>query len=72
MEIFEYYFSGIYMLLCKLFHGVLLFNPLTPNALFRGRTLSPLNSRMASKVAVNSVLKFGGILFTAIRLIAVT
>jgi len=46
-------------------------NPLTPNGLYRGHAVSLLNSRMATIVATNSVSKFGGILFTPIRLFAV-
>jgi len=40
----------------------LVLNPLTPNGYHSGCTVSPLNSRMATKVAANSVSKFGGIL----------
>ena len=50
---------------------MLYLNPLTPNGLYSGRALSPLNSRTATIVATNSVLKFGGILFTTIWLISV-
>jgi hypothetical protein len=42
-------------------------NTLTPNGLYSGRAVSPLNSRMATKEAANSVLKSGAILFTPIR-----
>jgi len=45
---------------------MLYLNPLTPNGLYSGRALSPLNSRTATIVATNSVLKFGGILSTPI------
>jgi len=41
------------------------------NGLYSGRTVSPLNSRTATIVAANSMLKFGGILLTAIRLTTV-
>ena len=47
------------------------FNPVTLNGHYSGRAVSPLNSRTTTKVAANSVLKFGGILFTPIRLTAV-
>jgi hypothetical protein len=47
------------------------FNPLTLNGLYSGRAVRPLNSQMAYKVVANSVLKFGGILFTPIQLSAV-
>ena len=47
------------------------FNPVTLNGHYSGRAVSPLNSRTTTKVAANSVLKFGGILFTSIRLTAV-
>jgi len=47
------------------------FNPLMPNGLLRGHVVSPLNSRMASKVVTDSVLKFDEILFTPIQLTAV-
>ena len=47
-------------------------NPLTPNSLYSGRAVNPLNSRTATIVAANSVSKFGGILFVApIRLFTV-
>jgi len=46
-------------------------NPLTPNDLRRRHAVSPLNSRTTYKNVANSVLKFGGILFTRIRLTAV-
>ena len=45
--------------------------PLTPNGLYSGRAVSPLNSQTATIVAANSVSKFGGILFTPIQLFAV-
>jgi hypothetical protein len=54
----------------KHFH-LYLFNPLTPNGLYSGRAVSPLNSRMAIIEAANSVSKFGAILFTPIRFSAV-
>ena len=47
------------------------FNPLTPNGHYSGRAVSPLNSRTTTKVAANSVSKFGGILFTPVRSAAV-
>jgi hypothetical protein len=46
-------------------------NPLTPNGLYSGHAVSLLNSRTTTIVAANSVSKFGGILFTPIRLFAV-
>ena len=46
-------------------------NPLTPNSLYSGRAVSPLNSQMATIVATKSVSKFGGILFTPIQLFTV-
>ena len=45
-------------------------NPLTPNDLYIHRALSPLNSRTTYIYVVNSMSKFGGILFTPIRLTA--
>ena len=42
-----------------------------PNDLYSGHVVSPLNSRTATIVAANSVSKFGGILFTPIRLFTV-
>jgi hypothetical protein len=46
-------------------------NPLTPNDLKRRRAVSPLNSQMTYKDVAISVSKFGGILFTPIRITAV-
>ena len=46
-------------------------SPSTQDGLYSGRAVSPLNSRMATIVAANSVSKFGGILFTRIRIFAV-
>ena len=54
-----------------MFLPTLLFNPLTPNGLYSGRAVSPLNSRTATILAANSVSKLGGILFTPIRLFTV-
>ena len=45
--------------------------PSMPNGHYSGRAVSPLNSRTTTKVAANSVSKFGGILFTPIRSTAV-
>jgi len=42
-----------------------------PNNLYIRRAVSPLNSRMTYIYVVNSVLKFGGILFAPIRLTVV-
>jgi hypothetical protein len=46
-------------------------NPLTPNGLYSGRAVSPLNNQMAIKVAANRVSTFGGIFFPPIRFSAV-
>jgi hypothetical protein len=46
-------------------------NPLTPNNFQRCRAVSPLKSRTTYKDIANSVSKFGGILFSPIRLSAV-
>ena len=46
-------------------------NPLTRNDLYMRRAVRPLNSRTPYKCITNCVSKFGAILFTPIRLIAV-
>jgi hypothetical protein len=46
-------------------------NPLTPNDLQQHRAVSPLKSRTTYIDVANSLSKFGGILFTPIRLTAV-
>ena len=58
--------------LTVLFQLQMLFNPLMPNDFSRHHAVSPLNSQTASKDVTNSVLKFGGILFTPFWLTAVS
>ena len=65
MTDFRFKDSGLHI--CQ--HDVI--KPLTPNGLYSGHAVSPLNSLTATIVAANSVSKFGGILFTPIRLFAV-
>jgi hypothetical protein len=59
------------MILYLLSRSDILFNPLTPNGLYSGHRVGPLNSRTATIQAANSVSKFGAILFTPIRFSAV-
>jgi len=61
-----------FLLLLYWVHVVpIVINLLTPNGLYSGRAVSPLNSRTATIVAANSVSKFREILFTPIRLFTV-
>ena len=49
----------------------ILINPLMPNDLQRHHAVSTLKSQTTYKDIANSVSKFGGILFTPVRLTAV-
>jgi len=63
----HYWFWSIAPQISIIYEGLPIHNPLKPNDFWRCCAVTPLNCRMTYKDVANSVLKFGGILFTPIQ-----